>query len=386
MSSIRRLVAAGGVVTAICVLAACGPSDDNAGSASSPAAAASKASNKDDFKLPDLPKGLPTTMEQLKGWKWNDWQNWAENAAQDAFKNPLVKNLWDASRMKQAKPLDQEVKSADADNEPGISDPVPTPVNAQKVPTPYHQHAAPVGKVFFDSPDGPMVCSGTVVKDPAHPGKSNLVWTAGHCVHGGKDGGWYRNIQFVPSYNDDGKDLTSQSASDQEVAPYGGWWASWAQTSSQWIESGGETGGVASPYDFAILKVTPLSGGKSLEETVGSALPVWFNAPRDALSKGVSAYGYPAAPPFDGQIMNQCTDSASRLAMDTSAPTMERIGCTMTGGSSGGGWLSHQSDGTVALVSNTSIGPADNTWLAGPYLGDTAQSVFKAVSDKFANG
>ena len=72
-----------------------------------------------------------------------------------------------------------------------------------------------------------MVCSATVVEDPAHPGKSNLVWTAGHCVHAGKKGGWYRNIVFVPSYNDAGK--TAAAAAERrrgrEVAPYGVWWA-----------------------------------------------------------------------------------------------------------------------------------------------------------------
>jgi V8-like Glu-specific endopeptidase len=31
---------------------------------------------------------------------------------------------------------------------------------------------------------------------------SNLVWTAGHCVHADGSGGWYRNIAFVPAYND----------------------------------------------------------------------------------------------------------------------------------------------------------------------------------------
>ncbi|CAL9400768.1 hypothetical protein SUDANB6_01450 [Streptomyces sp. enrichment culture] len=38
--------------------------------------------------------------------------------------------------------------------------------------------------------------------DPARPGRSDLVWTAGHCVHAGKEGGWYRDIAFVPSYDD----------------------------------------------------------------------------------------------------------------------------------------------------------------------------------------
>jgi hypothetical protein len=37
----------------------------------------------------------------------------------------------------------------------------------------------------------------------------------------------------------------------------------------------------------------------------------------------------------------------------------------------------------VALVSNTSIGPVTNTWLAGPHLGTEARKVFDAVSRKF---
>jgi hypothetical protein len=58
---------------------------------------------------------------------------------------------------------------------------------------------------------------------------------------------------------------------------------------------------------------------------------------------------------------------------------MYRIGCTMTGGSSGGAWISNG-----ALVSNTSIGPVTNGWLAGPRLGPQAKSVYDAVSKKFA--
>ncbi|CAM5245287.1 hypothetical protein SVIOM342S_04004 [Streptomyces violaceorubidus] len=76
-----------------------------------------------------------------------------------------------------------------------------------------------------------MVCSGTVVKDVNHPGKSNLVWTAGHCVHAGGSGGWYRNIAFVPSYNDYGKsEAELANATTTEMAPYGTWWADWAST------------------------------------------------------------------------------------------------------------------------------------------------------------
>lgn len=71
------------------------------------------------------------------------------------------------------------------------------------------------------------------------------------------------------------------------------------------------------------------------------------------------------------------------LSLTANDPVMYRIGCTMTGGSSGGGWVAAGADGKPALVSNTSIGPAKAGWLAGPRLGPEAQGIFTAVSGKF---
>ncbi|CAM5327476.1 Secreted protein OS=Streptomyces chartreusis OX=1969 GN=HUT05_13090 PE=4 SV=1 [Streptomyces chartreusis] len=59
-----------------------------------------------------------------------------------------------------------------------------------------------------------------------------------------------------------------------------------------------------------------------------------------------------------------------------------RIDCTMTGGSSGGGWFARSPAGGPALVSNTSSGPTDNTWPAGPRLGESAWELYRRVSDK----
>jgi len=224
-----------------------------------------------------------------------------------------------------------------------------------------------------------MVCSGTVVKDPAHPGASNLVATAGHCVHAGAKGGWYRNVVFVPHYNSAGlspAELTE--AARDEVAPHGIWWAKHARTTAHWIDSGASTGGTGAPQDFAVLKVQPENRtGKSLEETVGGAVEVDFGTPGVQGMRSLTANGYPAAPPFSGERMYRCTDEPGRLTLDPSQPTMYRIGCTMTAGSSGGGWLS--ADGK-RLLSVTSIGPVTNDWLAGPRLGDEAEAVFDAVS------
>jgi V8-like Glu-specific endopeptidase len=359
---------------------------DASGAATAPAA-----TEDGKIKIPDdLKDRLKEHGIDLDKWKNGAWKNWDKDdwlrEAQD-YVNPIIEDLWDPDRMRDAEEPDQEVDEGDISGDQGITDPEPKPVQAQAVQPSYHAAVPTAGKVFFDSPQGTMVCSATVVADPANPGKSNMVWTAGHCVHAGKKGGWYRNIAFVPSYNDAGKSAEElQNATKEEVAPYGVWWGDWAQTSDQWIEQGGATGGDGAAYDFAVIHVTPEkgSGGKSLEETVGSALPVDFKAPAVPETESLTATGYPAAAPYDGQKLYQCEDKPGRLSLNASDPTMYRIGCTMTGGSSGGGWVGTGSDGKPALVSNTSIGPVTAGWLAGPRLGDEAKGVFDSVSEKFA--
>ncbi|MGW2179247.1 trypsin-like serine peptidase [Streptomyces sp. NPDC001732] len=389
MRSIRPLLAATGIAAALALTAtACGPEEDNA--ADKPSAAESAGGETSGGSLSD---GL---AEQLKKhgvdpdkWKNGEWKNWDKDKwlreAKD-FVNPVIEGLWKPDRMKSAKDPAKTMAAGDVSGGQGVSDPEPAPVTAEREKTPYHNYAAPVGKVFFDSPEGSMVCSGTVVKDPENPGKSNLVWTAGHCVHAGSKGGWYRNIVFVPAYNDQGKSAAAlKNAQPQEIAPYGAYWADWATTSGEWITDGGPTGGEGAPYDYAVLHVKPERGTKSLEETVGNALSVGFDAPEVSAIGAMGAWGYPAAPPYDGLIMHKCVDRPGRLSISPSTPAMYRIGCTMTGGSSGGGWFMKGRDGKSVLVSNTSIGPVTSGWLAGPQLGAGAKDVFTTMTDKFAD-
>ncbi|MBD0843916.1 MULTISPECIES: trypsin-like serine peptidase [unclassified Streptomyces] len=355
------------------------------------AASATAAAGDDKITIPDdIKDRLKEHGIDIDKWKDGAWKNWNKDdwlrEAED-FVNPIIEDLWDPDRMREAEEPDQGVDEDDIADDQGVTDPTPAPVDAKGVPVKYHDSAPTAGKVFFDSPEGTMVCSATVVADPANPGKSNMVWTAGHCVHAGKSGGWYRNIAFVPSYNNDGMETAQlENATREQVAPYGVWWGDWVQTSDQWIEQGGATGGDGASYDFAVIHVTPEegSGGKSLEETVGAALPVDFAAPSAPKIDSLTAIGYPAAPPYDGQKLFQCQDKPGRLSLSASDPTMYRIGCTMTGGSSGGGWIATGSDGKPALVSNTSIGPVESGWLAGPRLGDEAKGVYDEVSQKFA--
>ncbi|MGW2522044.1 trypsin-like serine peptidase [Streptomyces sp. NPDC001617] len=370
---------------------ACNSGGDKADGQASASATDTGSSGDGKIKIPDdIRQKLKEHGIDIDKWKNGAWKNWNKDdwlREADEFINPIIKGLWDADRMRRANDPDKSVDNNDLSGDQGVTDPEPAPVDAKAVAPTYHANAATAGKVFFDSPQGTMVCSATVVEDPAHPGKSNLIWTAGHCVHAGKNGGWYRNIAFVPSYNDSGKTAGQvQNATRDQVAPYGVWWADWVKTSQQWIEQGDETGGAGASYDYAVIHVTPEKGGngKSLEETVGSALPVNFNAPAVPKVPSITATGYPAAAPFDGQLLYRCTDKPGRLSLNASDPTMYRIGCTMTGGSSGGGWVETGSDGKPTLVSNTSIGPVTSGWLAGPRLGDVAKGVYESVSKKFA--
>ncbi|WP_189865790.1 trypsin-like serine peptidase [Streptomyces poonensis] len=385
-----RLLAAVGLATALALTAtACGP---DGGGADAAASATQDAPGEDGgIRIPDHIKDkLEEHGIDIDKWRDGAWRNWDRDdwlrEAED-FVNPIIRDLWNPDRMREAEEPEKAVDDGDLTGDRGVTDPAPAPVRAEAVPTEYHESVPEAGKVFFDSPEGQTVCSATVVEDPAAPGRSNLVWTAGHCVHAGRSGGWYRNIAFVPSYNDSGMTAAElETATKEEIAPYGVWWGDWAQTSDQWIEQGRRTGGDGAPYDFAVIHVTPEAGGdgRSLEETVGAALPVDFDGPAAPEVESVTATGYPASAPYDGQTLYRCTDAPGRLSLVTSDPTMYRIGCTMTGGASGGGWVATGSDGRPVLVSNTSIGPVEAGWLAGPRLGTEAEGVYKAVSEKFA--
>ncbi|MBV1957387.1 hypothetical protein M2168_001138 [Streptomyces sp. CZ24] len=390
----RPLLAAASLITALALaLTACGsetPDPDPKPAAEGQGSAEAQEGGKESGDRAQAAKDLADRLkkhgidaERWKNGAWKDWDkdDWLREAKD--FVNPVIQGLWKPERMRGAEDPGKTVTTKDTTADQGQTDPAPRAVPAEREQTPYHDHAAPVGKVFFDAPAGSMVCSATVVKDPRNPGKSNLVWTAGHCVHAGAEGGWYRNIAFVPSYNDLGKDAAGlAAAAPHESAPYGTWWADWAATSNEWIGQGAGSGGAGAPYDYAVLHVKPESGAKSLEETVGNALEVDFRAPGTERIGTLGAWGYPAGPPYDGLLMHRCADRPGRLSLAPGQPTMYRIGCTMTGGSSGGGWFRQEGKKSL-LVSNTSIGPADNTWLAGPQLGRQAERLFDMMSQKY---
>ncbi|MDG5807053.1 hypothetical protein P9869_31190 [Streptomyces ossamyceticus] len=411
----RGLTAAAAVIAAVMVTTtACSKSDEAGAKASGETTAQAGAGSDVDtgenegggdttiggFKLPE---GVPTELsgDALQKWKnggWQDFDDWASKA--EDFANPYIEDFWTPERIARAKAQmpTQLPEIADAGNvskgsnkttKVWLPDGSVKRQNASKVKATYHKNAAPVGKLFFTTPQGSSVCSAAVVKDPAHPGKSNLVWTAGHCVHAGKGGGWYRNIAFVPSFNNTARLNISQASANyraSNVSPYGLFWADWATTSGTWIKGGNASQGtVAAAYDYAVLHVKPEKGAKSLEERVGSALPVWFNAPAANKVKNMKVRGYPAEAPYDGSKMYHCQGATKRFVLGYSYPSdypaQYMVGCTLNGGASGGPWfMSHK--GRTYLVSNNSLSDR-SSFITGPRLGKNAKEVYLATSNKF---
>jgi len=371
-----RAAAAAAVLTALSLAAtACEDTD----TPNPPPAAVSAA--KPGFDLNDL-KSL---ADKMKDWNADDWEKFA---AQLGFKPEdfkAVKQYWDLGKLQGAKgvkPKEANVAQAKTPTRENVVFPSAIPAKPEKHP--YSPGTAVVGKIFMEIDEKTGAeCSGTVIADPARPGKSNLVWTAAHCVHEGKGATFFKKISFVPSFNKSGAASGDKKATFEQVAPYGVWSADAIRVTPQWVAEGGEHGGAVSQYDFALMHVVNEDGGgKSLEETIGGAVPVWFNAQPDTVAS-LSAYGYPADKPFDGLELEHCDSpvKATLYVYDPARPPMQSIGCTMTGGSSGGGWFAVKG-GKPALIGNTSVGNQQNTMLASPTLTDDARKMYEAFANR----
>jgi V8-like Glu-specific endopeptidase len=248
-----------------------------------------------------------------------------------------VVRYWTAERMRNAIPLDI-VEGADRVKKPRLAIPF-----TRYEPTTYHPAH---GKVFFSDGAANYVCSGTALTS----GNESVVWTAGHCVNEGP-GGFYTNWAFVPGYKDGAR-------------PYGTWTARTLLTTAAW----GQQGDVSYDLGAAVMNT---NGGATLTDTVGSRGAA-FNQPAE---QHYLSHGYPAAPPFTGGRMYVCeSDLGTR---DTSAnPATMGIGCDMTGGSSGGGWIVGN---TVLSVNSYGYTTQPNV-MYGPYQGSVAQQLYGSAA------
>jgi V8-like Glu-specific endopeptidase len=217
--------------------------------------------------------------------------------------------------------------------------PAPTPITeAFSYPFPYTSFNVPTsnykkypwavnGKVFFTNSGGNFVCSATVVPSVNGSSNENEIWTAGHCLVNTEVNNQTLDsfFEFIPAYNGSAKKLAAQE-------PFGvfTWNGAW-ETTSAWYFNRDLS------EDEAALQMNANGSGQILGNRTGWAGFAW----NQSTDQQFVAFGYPAAAPYNGNLM--VTDIGASAVLDTgiggagSAPI--GIGNPMTGGSSGGGWF-----------------------------------------------
>ena len=213
------------------------------------------------------------------------------------------------------------------------------------------------GKVFFTRRGYQYVCSGTAVNSP----NKSVVWTAGHCVEKGRNGDFHNNWVFIPGYG----------SSSNRMRPYGTWPARALWTTGGWAKRSNlhKDVGAAIVRRVDDLRLVDRVGGQGIE----------FNGRRD---RHYRSFGYPAVDQFDGRTQWRC--DSRYLGSDNppgNGPRTMKIHCNMTGGSSGGAWLTGVgSDGLGVVRSVNSYGyDSQPDKMYGPYLGGAAQDLYAAV-------
>jgi V8-like Glu-specific endopeptidase len=236
-----------------------------------------------------------------------------------------VNAYWTPARMKAAIPADILAKGKVTPAIPdkgssGHEAPVmPIKLYANKVKhSKYSQFPySTVGKIFFTDPATGLnyVCSGAAVNS----NNLNVVDTAGHCVVAGGSGAngntpdWYTNWEFCPQYFNGN-------------SPYGCWVYKQLWSWSEWVDNNSSEDDIG---DVAVYA----NGYGNLVNVVGGTGWVYGGS----ATVTFSALGYPAASPFNGNLMYLCKGIGTSHSYDDGS--VVEMSCNMTGGCSGGPWM-----------------------------------------------
>ena len=298
--------------------------------------------------------------------------------------NSKAKGYWTQERMNSAKPIElivdeasgvgkiQVAASAKSSGKTTSSSGSSTIQSTTDWPTDAPIAQTAVGKVFFTASGSNYVCSGALVKD----GISSLaiVATAGHCVweQNSAGGGFVSNWIFVPNF--DGN-------------PNGTQWAASALVVRDEFASQTSFNITALQNDWAFAVIKSDSGN----------LPDNNDANAYALSvSGFSAnnasfaFGYPAQAPFNGQSLKY---AGATIFVDPNTKSTWGMNSTMTGGASGGPWLSNGTSrdglvfgqsGAISSVNSYKYN-RDSTKMYGPFFNTRTTATFNAAKTAASN-
>jgi hypothetical protein len=287
-----------------------------------------------------------------------------------------VVKYWTPERIKNAKPRDFVFDQAKGTYKPAAK---PAPPSGGGTVTGASWTGAGdilkgTGRVLFTLGGSDYICSGSVVAE-SNTGRS-IVLTAGHCASENDGTTKATNWMFIPSFDTAPTYTCAQTT-------HGCWVADAIFGDAAFLNAGGFNN-TAVQHDWAFAVVS--TGGKTatsglqLDTTVGVKFPIAFSGvnPGDTLS----AFGYPAAGRYKGNDLTFCRGSIGQDAQTSS--TTWSMPCNMTGGSSGGPWVSTSNTATYAqgvttLRSLNSYGYSGVSNMYGPKFNGNAQAVYNAA-------
>jgi hypothetical protein len=234
------------------------------------------------------------------------------------------------------------------------------------------------GRVLFTLGGSDYICSGSVVQDGSS-GRS-VVLTAGHCVAENDGKTFATNWMFIPSFDTAPTYTCSQTT-------YGCWVADALYVDTAFTNAGGfNDQAVQHDWAFAVVSTGGKSGTAQLDTSVKVSFPIAFSG----VSTGnvLSAFGYPAAGRYKGKDLTYCRGPIGTDA--STGNTTWSMACNMTGGSSGGPWVSTTNtttydDGVTTLRSLNSYGYSGVSNMYGPKFNSNTQATFNAANT-LANG
>ena len=228
-----------------------------------------------------------------------------------------------------------------------------------------------VGKVFFSVGTGNFVCSGALATDS--DATRAIVLTAAHCAWSqGSSGAYVTNFAFIPNYDAGFRDAWYSSAL---VVPSG--FAS---------QSTFNTTALANDWAFAVLTPGGLNPTNLPDNNFQGVVKNSYDLDISGFKSGLTsfAFGYPQASPFNGLTLKY---AGAPISVDSNTRTTWGMSSTMTGGASGGPWLSNGTSTTVNALTgklssvNSYKYDRDSTKMYGPFFNSrTAANYVAALS------
>ena len=297
-----------------------------------------------------------------------------------------VVKYWTPERIKNAKPRDFVFDPAKGTYKPAAK-PAPPPTGGGSVTGASWTGGGDIlkgtGRVLFTLGGSDYICSGSVVKEVTEDTNRSIVLTAGHCASENDGTTKATNWMFIPSFDTAPTYTCGQTT-------YGCWVADAVYGDTAFLNAGGfNDTAVQHDWSFAVVS----TGGKTatatlqLDSTVGVRFPIGFSG----VSSGdtLSAFGYPAAGRYHGKDLTYCRGP---IGQDANASNVTwSMACNMTGGSSGGPWVSTTNtttydDAVTTLRSLNSYGYSGISNMYGPKFNGNTQTVFNAADALASSG